>query len=162
MTIEYAIASASEQDIYEHLEAGSGMFSPPLCERVNLKEYARKLAEKSVTFEAWAAGKVVGLVAAYFNDAANLVGFISHVCTLSSYADNGIASKLFTMCLKHAVESGYAEIRLEVHSENTAAIALYEKFGFKGYAAQNGQLQLKCILNDTAASPPDPPLHPAR
>lgn len=45
----------------------------------------------------------------------------------------GIGSALLCACLSAARKAGYQQVELEVVSDNTPAIALYEKFGFQTY-----------------------------
>jgi hypothetical protein len=62
--------------ILEHLQRCDDQFTPPLSSRVNLKDYAAKLALNAERFEIFDDGKLVALVAMYLNpDCA----FISNV-----------------------------------------------------------------------------------
>lgn len=59
-----------------------------------------------------------------------------HAATLgigvrTGYRGQGIGSRLIEWCLNDAWSKGLTRVDLEVFSENTSAIALYEKFGFQ-------------------------------
>ena len=64
-TLEYGTNRGTEAQIVEHLRKCDANFVPALSERVSLDEYARKIVEQAVRFEAWADGELIGLVAAY-------------------------------------------------------------------------------------------------
>lgn len=144
--IKYKIGTATEEEIYSHLAKCRDSFHPPLNERVNIREYARKLFEKSLTFEAWADDILVGFLAAYLNDVENHSGYVSSVSTTRDYMRMGIASELLMMCIRQA-KSDFKEIRLQVHRDSTAAILLYRKFGFRDLEIKNDSLLMKLELN---------------
>ena len=66
--IDYLSNKASEAEIAEHLSRCDADFVPPLSGRVEINEYAKKIANKATRFEAWSGGMLVSLVAAYCND----------------------------------------------------------------------------------------------
>jgi hypothetical protein len=55
-SLKYTTKIATEFEIFLHLTGCSESFIPPLAERVNISEYAKKIFERSVTFEAWSDG----------------------------------------------------------------------------------------------------------
>ncbi len=128
--IKFETKIASEDDICQHLFECSSSFIPNLAETVDIKEYSKKIFQKSTTFEAWANNRLIGLVAAYLNDFQNHVVFITNVSVISEFLGLGIASQLLTMCFKHAVQNNFSRVLLEVNSTNSPAIKLYEKYGF--------------------------------
>ena len=128
--IQFQAQKATENDIFCHLRECDSNFIPPLSSRVLLKDYARKIFKKAVTFEAWSDGVLVGLIAAYFDISDNISGYITNVSILNSYMKMGIAGKLIKHCMGYAKQHGFDEIRLEVNASNNLAIQLYRKFGF--------------------------------
>ena len=58
-------------------------------------------------------------------------GYVTNIAVLPDYRRNGIASALLEACIKYAAEKELKFISLEVRKSNSAAIKLYEKFGFK-------------------------------
>lgn len=56
--------------------------------------------------------------------------YLHHFGIRQGFRGNGIAKTLLTESLKFAKEKGL-QIKLEVHSNNKAAISLYQKYGFK-------------------------------
>ena len=143
--IHYKIKIADEEAIRSHLELCDEGFSPPLSQKVNIKEYAKKIFERAVTFEAWKNNLVAGLIAAYFSDTASRKAFITNVSVIKKCLGQGIASELMKMCIHYAKQNDFDEIALEVGKNNNTAIALYEKFGFsvEGNMGDNLKMKLK-------------------
>lgn len=129
-SIEFLLNTASAAQIAEHLLRCDADFVPPLSGRVEIGDYAQKIASKATRFEAWSGGTLVGLVAAYCNDQENRIAYITSVSVLRAWTSNGIAGRLVGQCVEHAKTSGMRQISLEVSVENTPTIKLYEKSGF--------------------------------
>lgn len=70
---------------------------------------------------------------------------ITNVATLKEYRGKKIASRLFAEAIKRMKKAKTERMTLEVRPSNTAAIALYKKFGMvengrrKGYYADNNE-----------------------
>lgn len=138
MDLKYSEGIASIQAIYSHLMQCNETFTPFLSERVDIQEYSIKIFERAVTFEAWSADTLVGLVAAYFNDSDAQTGYITSVSTLRSYMGKGIASKLINMSIEYARRSAFKRICLEAAQENSIAIRTYKECGFREVKCDNG------------------------
>ena len=52
---------------------------------------------------------------------------------LKAYWGLGLGSALTNACIECARSAGYSQLELNVVAENTAAVALYKKFGFTEY-----------------------------
>lgn len=128
--VEYLTNKASEAAIAEHLSTCEADFMPPLSGRVEIKDYAKKMADKAKRFEAWSGGTLIGLVAVYCNDHESRIAYITSVSVLRAWAGKGIAARLMKQCIEHAEMTGMRQISLEVASDNAPAIRLYEKSGF--------------------------------
>jgi ribosomal protein S18 acetylase RimI-like enzyme len=88
------------------------------------------------------AAKVNGVVVAFAigrmeQEEGTLYGHIFTLETLSLFRRKGIAKKLLKELEAMFGERGARESRLEVRENNVAAIALYQKFGYK----QTGRLE---------------------
>jgi ribosomal protein S18 acetylase RimI-like enzyme len=145
--IIYKTQTAAFNSVHEHLLKCDADFVPRLSEKTDITLYAEKIAENSVTFEAWIHEELVGLIAAYFNDVNGLSGFITSVSTLKKHAGKGIASALMKMCVDYAVSHQFAEILLEVFKENKAAIQLYKKHNFYQTEIKGDSIIMKKDLN---------------
>ena len=128
--IDYLLNKASAAQIAEHLVLCDADFMPPLSGRVEIKDYAQKIAGKATRFEAWSGGTLIGLVAAYCNDQERRIAYITSVSVLKAWAGKGVAAHLMNQCIEHATASGLRQVSLEVASDNTTAIRLYERRGF--------------------------------
>lgn len=130
MTIEYLLNKASAAQIEAHVRHCDADFVPPLSGRVDIKDYALKIASNATRFEAWSGDELIGLVAAYCNDRVKRVAYITSVSLLKEWTGKGIATRLLDQCIEHARVSGMRQISLEAAQANTPAINLYEKSGF--------------------------------
>lgn len=129
-SIEYRINTASPADIAEHLLCCDVEFIPRLSSRVDINDYAKKIASRAMRFEAWLDDSLIGLVAAYCNDQEKRIAYITSVSVLKDYTGKGIAAKLIKQCIEHAQDTEMRQISLEVARDNVLAINLYEKNGF--------------------------------
>ena len=130
ISIDYLKDASNSTQIADHLLSCNESFQPPLNERVSIDDYARKIADSAVRFEAWSNGILVGLVAAYCNDHKAGTAYITSVSVLDEWRKNGVAQDLLYQCIEHVSAEGMTKICLEVGKENRAAIRLYENVGF--------------------------------
>lgn len=121
---------ATLAEIAEHLRRCDNDFHPALSQRVDVYEYARKLASRAARFEAWGNGRLIGLVAMYCNDPRGEEAFITSVSVAGDYRGRGIAAGLLSSAIEAARGEGFRRVSLEVGKDNIAAIALYRQAGF--------------------------------
>ena len=139
-TISFEMQKADEQAIRAHLQDCDKNFIPVLSEKVDLQEYAKKIFDKAKTFEAWQNGKLIGLIAAYFNNVQDSKGFITSVSVSEEQKGKGIAATLLKNCLEYAHDHHFSAISLEVSGQNKPAINLYKKFGFLEQSRKGGSV----------------------
>lgn len=130
-SIDYKTKTVIEKEIFDHLSECKDNFIPSLDNTVDIQEYAKKIFERAITFEAWGKNKLIGLVASYFNDHKNHKGFITNVSVSRDYQGKGIAVKLMKMCKDYALKHNFNEIRLEVNKNNVSVIRLYQRLGYE-------------------------------
>jgi ribosomal-protein-alanine N-acetyltransferase len=128
-SLQYRRDTSTIDDVRAHLTRCDADFTPPLSARLDLGEYAAKLAERAARFEAWDGDRLVGLVAAYFTPGAPEV-FISNVSVDSELRGRGVGATLVADCIERARGSGAATLTLEVATADRAAGRFYEKLGF--------------------------------
>ena len=128
-SLQYRRDTATTDDVRAHLTRCDADFTPPLSARLDLVDYAAKLAERAAGFEAWDGGELVGLVAAYLTPGAP-EAFISNVSVVSELRGRGVAAALVADCIDRARGSGAATLKLEVATADRAAGQFYEKLGF--------------------------------
>ena len=145
--IIYKVKTATAEEIHFHLKNNKNDFHPALDKRVDIKEYSKKIFDKSITFEAWLDKILIGIVAVYYNDFQNHVGFITYVNVCKKYTGLGLASELLKMCVRYAKQNNFKEIKLEVHKNNSPAIHLYKNSGFNNYAINDDLILMKLLIN---------------
>jgi ribosomal protein S18 acetylase RimI-like enzyme len=116
--------------VESHLRECDERFSPRLSARVDLADYARKLASLADRLEAWDEGRLVGLVAAYLNNPETRQGFVSSVSVCLAAEGKGVASELMRKCVQLAREEGCESLGLEVGEGDQRTQAFYLKHGF--------------------------------
>lgn len=145
--IKYNIGTATEMEVASHLKSCNSLFIPPLNQKLAIKDYAKKIVENSITFEAWRREELVGLVAAYFNNIKENEGYITNVSVIKNFGGQGIANTLINNCIGYAIENKFVSIALEVNKESKGAVALYLKNNFKQTGTQGDNLKMKINLN---------------
>jgi ribosomal protein S18 acetylase RimI-like enzyme len=139
----YRTKSASEEQIFGHLNECSALFVPELNSVVNIREYSAKIFQKSVTFEAWNDGRLAGLVAVYCNDSETRAAYITSVSGVREFLGAGVGSKLLGMCISYVKLNRFLEIVLEVNVMNAPAVKLYHKYGFALFESKGSSALMK-------------------
>lgn len=116
--------------IVEHLLRCDADFMPSLSSRVLINDYAKKIANNAMRFEAYSGDAMVGLVAVYCNDRDGRIAYVTNSSVLKEWNGKGIATRLMQQCIEHAKTSGMQQISLEVAIDNIPAIKLYVNKGF--------------------------------
>ena len=146
--VEFGLNKASKAELAQHLLACDANFIPQLSYRVDIEKYAEKIAQSAMRFEAWFDGKLVGLVATYFNDKEKKCAFITSVSVLQEWGGRGLASQLMERCIKHAKLTNMKQLSLEVASNNHIAIKLYERNGFSASKAESSFISMNLYLTE--------------
>lgn len=119
------IIPMSEQHIPQIAEIEAQCFSAPWSEYALSEELRIDVAK---FFAAVIEDKVVGYVGMHqLGD----VGYFCNIAVSPDFRRMGVASALIQFLCDYAEDELLSELTLEVRSSNTAARALYEKFGFK-------------------------------
>ncbi|ELY7490159.1 GNAT family N-acetyltransferase [Cronobacter turicensis] len=132
---------ATSQEVAEHLSQCEETFVTSLAAKIAIPDYAKKITDHAWRTEAWLDNKLVGLVAAYFNDDTQQ-GFITNVSVLPQVQNRGIGSQLLTQCLSLLQTKGATEIGLEVDESNIPAQRLYMYKGFRRGAVANSTISM--------------------
>ncbi len=144
--IRYSEQLASLKDVLDHLYACNESHTPKLSERVDLSAYAEKIVANTSVFEAWQSGRLIGLVAVYFNRVPN--AYITNVSVIPECMGMGIANKLMEKCVTYARQNEFKTIELEVINGNTAAVKLYKKFGFDIVETTESSMLLELYIEE--------------
>ena len=130
---DFRLNQATALQIEQHLQDCDTSFIPSLSSRVAISDYAKKIKDNAMRFEAWSDGVLVGLVAAYCNNTER--AFITSVSVLPGSKRNGIAKTLLQQCIAHLRSLHIGQVCLEVGTDNVAAKTMYERFGFTASSA---------------------------
>lgn len=121
-----------ESDVSKIADIEEENFSIPWSEASLLKEVNN---ENSLFVAAEFEGNIAGYAGMYLigteGDITNVV--VSHI-----YRRNGIASAIIEYIVEYAKSVGITDLTLEVRAGNTAAIKLYEKYGFESEGIRPG------------------------
>ncbi len=146
---EITLNKSSAASVESHLRECDEKFSPPLSARVDLVEYACKLAALADRFEVWRGSSLVGLAAAYLNSSETRQGFVSSVSVCPECEGRGLASELMRKCVQLAREKGCESLGLEVGEGDQRAQAFYLKHGFAlSGKGRSGFLQMSLDLTN--------------
>lgn len=127
--MKYKINSSNSNDILTHLLRTDNSFLQNLKKTTNLEEYSKKLATKSIRFEAWNESKeMVGIICAYFKESS---AYVSNVSVDSEYSGLGIGKLLLKKVIDYSKIKSVKKVELEVANDNSIAINLYIKHGFR-------------------------------
>jgi ribosomal protein S18 acetylase RimI-like enzyme len=147
---------ASVSQITEHLRCCETDFIPPLAQRTDLDDYARKIAARAVRFEAWAGDTLVGLVAVYCNEPDRRVAFVTSVSVVPEHQGRGVAATLLASAIEDARREGFERMALEVGPANAAAVRLYSNAGFTMGIAKDGMVRMDLELQVTGKTGSQP------
>jgi ribosomal protein S18 acetylase RimI-like enzyme len=142
-TLRVENINQSSEAVYSYLNENSHVFIPPLKPRVDVLAYAQKIAAHAQQFWLYQSERAVGFAACYFNDPANITGFITSISVISDAQGTGAGTLLLNEVIRYAQEKRTAQIRLEVFEENEHAIVFYKRKGFQVV----GNVDQKLIMN---------------
>lgn len=121
----YELVSAGSSDAKGLAELDKQVFASPWSEKSFSDELNNEIA---VYYVARDNGKIIAY-AGFWHVADE--GDITNIAVLPEYRRKKIASRLIEKMIKEAKKRSLTLLTLEVRCSNTAAIALYEKYGFK-------------------------------
>lgn len=142
MTPIYAVDRSGPDAVLRHLQAHDAAFQPPLSSRVDLPDYARKLADHAMRLEAWDGDALVGLVAVYCNTRDQDVAFVSNVSVFAEYAGRGIGRRLMLAAIDRVRDQGFSRLCLDVDPRAGTALRLYAALGFQAESPGTDPLRM--------------------
>jgi len=148
--VVFLINAATATQIADHLLSCDMQFVPRLSGRVDVASYAVKIFERSVRFEAWHGGALIGLVAAYSGLDEHRAAFITSVSVLADWSRRGIGTRLVRDCVAYAAQLRLPGVGLEVNDRNRSAIRLYERLGFSSREARGESIYMHLDLQRSA------------
>ncbi len=109
------------------------------------------VANDAVQFVALDADTVVGWADIFpaWADAVKHCGSLG-MGVLAAYRGQGIGERLLRACLVKAPTQGITRIEIEARADNTRAIALYERVGFRHEAVKRNAMRFDGVYYDAA------------
>ena len=144
--LRFLVGTGTERDIRDHLLACDAQFRPRLSDRVDIGEYARKVAELALTIEAWNGTLLVGLVAAYVATNGESC-YITNVSVLPGFTGRGIATRLLRNLVTDPACRDVTAILLEVSKQSVEASRLYFSVGFRPASESGDRVLMQYVRN---------------
>lgn len=113
------------------LEEMSEDFPTPLCEKVDIGVYVQKLISQGQVYIAESAGKPLGVIGGYVNNAMTRRAYVSVIVSSRAARRMGVGSALLAQFEECARAAGMVEADLETSAGNNRALAFYRKKSFR-------------------------------
>lgn len=141
---EWQNGAQCERRIHDFLLDTNEDFVPKLSGRVDMKAYARKLAQYADNLFVVIDMQDAASCSIYCNEA---VAFISSIAVKKDFWRLHIGTQLMDEVKRHAKERKCTKICLEVHEENAAALAFYQSCGFYTVTCRENWMTMEYILH---------------
>lgn len=145
---EICLKDFPKEMIQTYFNENKSVFVPTLESRVNIDDYAAKIAANAVQFWAFEGTEIAGFMACYFNHPGRGFGFITTISIAKNHQGKGIGKRMIQSAIDYATKTGFLKLRLEVNKFNLKAIQLYKKMGFLDVGSNgkdNRYMELKTI-----------------
>lgn len=136
------VADNIKQLIREEQARQSGRF----VEGIDLDTYLSRLDARAEIHADFEGARCRGFVAFYCNNTATRKAYITLVLVAPQDRATGLGRTLVTAVLDTCRSRGFTSCGLEVRSDNTAALAMYQSLGFTALAARDGRQLLDLAL----------------
>jgi len=132
---DFSIRPASDGDLDALIALEHASFT---TDHLSRRQYRRHL--HSATADVLAAVDANGLLgkAVVFHRAGSDIARLYSIAVAERARGRGVAKTLLAAVETTARDRGCARLRLEVRKDNAAAIALYERFGFRRFGEKQG------------------------
>lgn len=144
ITYEWTSGLQCADRIYDFLRDIDEIMIPPLQGRVDIREYAEKLAEKADTVFARRKGRDIASCSIYCNTQE---AFISSIAVKKPFLKQHVGSNMMAKVITHAKEQKCRSICLEVYESNTSAVKFYQKNGFEKKKCTHEWITMECKLH---------------
>lgn len=124
------IRISEKQKLLKYLEIFEICF-PHLKEKVNVCEYAEKLAQNAENYIMFSQNKPIGITCFYANDSINFCGYITLIGIMPDTQKGGFGKQLMDFTLLKMQDNGMKKVKLEVDSDNKNAQGFYYHLGFE-------------------------------
>ncbi len=141
---EHIIPPSDTIRLFTFLKESDSIFQPKLSERVNIKQYSEKLAERAELFYVLDGGKDIANCAVYMN--RDDICFISSFAVAQNMQRNGIGTRLMRAVISEGIKRNKSSIELDVYACNQAGIRFYLSQGFQKKAEKEKWLRMSLDL----------------
>ena len=124
------LKSLQERKIYLYLLKSDNDFIPKLSQKVNLKDYSKKLFYNSYIMSVYNDDELIGFNCFYENNTNNKIGYLSIIHISSPFRGKGIFKVLMNRMISYLKSKDFKILRLEVANQNLYAKQVYKRFGF--------------------------------
>ncbi len=145
INIEHFSPPSDEKRIEKILMELDSAIIPKLSGRVNINEYAKKLAHTADIFFVRKEETDIGHCAVYLNNSE--FGYISSISVNKEYRRMHIGSKLYKKVDKLAISKGIFTIRLKVFAQNQDALRFYKHMGFEVASIEEEWISMQRRIN---------------
>lgn len=129
MTGRNKIQHLSAYMVEQLLRRMDKQFTPPLCQQVDIQQYAQKLALHA-EFLTIDEVQIDSLIAFYSNH-DNHKAYIPLVWVDSAKRRRGLGASMLDALHRHLSNRGMTSVSLEVHKNNQSAFSLYSRSGYR-------------------------------
>lgn len=137
------------KDLYNYLMKHDEDFPIRLSDKVDLKEYLKKICNLGKSIICMQEQEIVGIILYYDNNVIDNKAFVSLVSVDMNHRNKGIANNMLLELFKNLRNSGIKTCEVPTHNTNHIAIKLYKSLGFEiDYINDNGNLHLIKKLNE--------------
>ncbi len=124
--------------IVSYLTAHADIFVPPLTGRVDIPQFASKIACNAEQFWVYAGDVKAGFMACYFNHPDKEFGFVASFSIIPKFQNMGMGKALIREAISFGVRNHFRKLRLEVQQGNDRAEAFYSQLGFMRIESSSG------------------------
>ena len=97
----------------------------------NLDDYTEKIFLNATILAHYEQGKLAGFIAYYNNHPSRESAFLTMLIVDRDFRSTGLGKRLLCQSLADLRKKQYKKILLEVKTENSRAVSMYERNGFK-------------------------------
>lgn len=135
-----------EEKMLNFLQKADNLFSNPLHNRINLKDYNKKIIEFADIFVCYDKEEIVGSFVIYTNDNILKISNAVLLVVLGNYQGKGIGEKLFKIGLVFAKNKKMKKMKLD--TDNKIALKMYLNLKFKIISQEGNRYYLEKNLEE--------------
>lgn len=117
-----------------------GDFHSPLSLRLNIADYAEKMAKNATIFSVYDKETLTAFAAVYCNDSNSQIAYLTMIAVAPGYRERGLGSNLIEASIRYLKRINFKSFKLEVDKKNINALAMYQRFGFNKIAERDDSI----------------------